>query len=88
MSLRYASRIVVQTGARAAQAARSVKDTATAASNSGVGAGTSSSRGVRRVSTSLESKRAAVAKAVADAKRKRAEESLRTVMFLSIWGPN
>lgn len=86
MSLRYASRFVVQTGARAAQAARSVKDTATAASNSG--AGTSSSRGVRRVSTSLESKRAAVAKAVADAKRKRAEESLRTVMFLSIWGPN
>jgi transposase-like protein len=86
MSLRYASRFVVQAGSRATQAARGVKESATAASNSG--AGVSSTRGVRRVSTSLESKRSAIAKAVADAKRKRAEESLRTVMFLSIWGPN
>jgi hypothetical protein len=87
MSLGYANRFVVQIGARATQAARGVKESVTVASNSGAGA--SSSRGVRRVSASLESwKRAAFAKSVDDAKKKLADKSLRTVVFLINWGSN
>lgn len=80
MSLRYASRIVLQSGARAAQGTRSVKDSATSSSSS------SSSKRVRRFSGALDSP-VDVASNGRD-KRKRAEEALRMIMFLSVWGPN
>ena len=86
MSLQYMGRIVAQSGARAAQgmrdhASRSVKETATATS--------SSSGRVRPLSGALDSSSGLKSAVTAgEDKRKRAEESLRTVVFLSCWGPN
>ncbi|KAG8043191.1 hypothetical protein GUJ93_ZPchr0458g22481 [Zizania palustris] len=93
MSLRYVSRV----GARAAQAVResagrSVKDKAQSAAT----ATTSSSSAMARsrapaAAGSVDSGRVsavAAARRAAEEKRKREEQSLRTVMFLSVWGPN
>ncbi|WOK96431.1 hypothetical protein Cni_G05138 [Canna indica] len=87
MSLRYMSRVVVQGGARAVQgvrdhASRSIKDSAAATSSSS----SSSSRVRWFVDSSSSTLKAGCASAVD--KRKRAEESLRMVMYLSCWGPN
>ncbi|URE11360.1 Wound-induced protein [Musa troglodytarum] len=86
MSVRYMSRVVVQGGARAAQgirdhASRSVKD--------GAAASSSSSNRVRRLSGAVEDSSILKAGCAAGVdERKRAEEFLRTVMYLSCWGPN
>lgn len=75
------SRVVVQGGARAVQSirdhtSRSIKDPS------------SSSSKVRRLSGVVESSAGGLTAAAGAEMSKRAEESLRMVMFLSCWGPN
>uniref|UniRef100_A0A0A9AXQ8 Uncharacterized protein n=1 Tax=Arundo donax TaxID=35708 RepID=A0A0A9AXQ8_ARUDO len=87
MSLRYMSRV----GARAAQGVRestgrSAKDKAQSASSS------SMARSREQAAASVDSGRmsamAAARRKAEEEKQKRAEQALRTVMFLSVWGPN
>ncbi|CAO2043894.1 unnamed protein product [Urochloa humidicola] len=96
MSLRYMSRV----GARAAQAVRestgrTVKDKAQSASSSS--SASMARSGGRATGGSVDSGRASAAAAARrkaeEEKRRRAEQALRsaalrTVMFLSVWGPN
>ncbi|KMZ67133.1 hypothetical protein ZOSMA_278G00190 [Zostera marina] len=95
MSLRYASKLVIQGGSRVAQeikdpVSKSLKDTAVAntSSSSAVSASTpSSSRQIRR----KIKKSTAVTKNCAaseENRRRSGEESFRTVIYLSCWGPN
>ncbi|KAJ1272986.1 hypothetical protein BS78_06G245100 [Paspalum vaginatum] len=86
MSLRYMSRV----GARAAQAVResstgrSVKDKAQSASMARSGrAPAAGSVDAGRASAAAVARRKAE-----EEKRRQAEQALRTVMFLSVWGPN
>ncbi|KAJ6935345.1 hypothetical protein NC652_010379 [Populus alba x Populus x berolinensis] len=87
MSLRYASRVLYQSGVRVVQG---MKDQASKCDSSAIkslrdSACSSSSKQARRFSGSVDSSSYMNAK---NEKFKQAEESLRTVMFLSCWGPN
>ncbi|KAM0897165.1 hypothetical protein ACQ4PT_022731 [Festuca glaucescens] len=93
MSLRY---MISRVGARAAQAvregaatARSVKDRAQQQSMARTTRTPAAAQTVES-GTGRASSSAAMARKAAEEERRRraAEESLRTVMFLSIWGPN
>uniref|UniRef100_A0A7N1A302 Uncharacterized protein n=1 Tax=Kalanchoe fedtschenkoi TaxID=63787 RepID=A0A7N1A302_KALFE len=87
MSLRHGSRIAYQLGVRAMQGAKdraaSRWDTASAVKSLH---DTSSGTKARRFSTAVDSSNAGVRSE--PQRRRQAEESLRTVMFLSCWGPN
>lgn len=77
MSLRYVSRVLYQSGMR--MFFQGMKD-------QGQKCDHHSKLQARRFSTTFDS--AAAFKAVNSDKLKRAEESLRIVMYLSCWGPN
>ncbi|CAM8984620.1 unnamed protein product [Rhodiola kirilowii] len=84
MSLRYGSRVAYQLGVRAMQAvkdrAASKMDTTSAFKTL---RDTSSGNKTGRFTGGVDSSHAIVMQ-----NRKQEEESLRTVMFLSCWGPN
>ncbi|XP_028805355.1 uncharacterized protein LOC114760257 [Neltuma alba] len=87
MSLRYVWRIVYQTGMRGWQG---MKDQGSKCGDSAIkslrdSASSSSSKQVRRFSNAFDSP---AVKASNSDKLKQAEESLRTIMYLSCWGPN
>ncbi|KAB5560527.1 hypothetical protein DKX38_005484 [Salix brachista] len=87
MSLRCMSRVLYQSGMRVVQG---MKDQASKCDSSAIkslrdSACSSSSKQARRFSGSVDS---SVFMDARSEKFKQAEESLRTVMFLSCWGPN
>ncbi|TQD88320.1 hypothetical protein C1H46_026201 [Malus baccata] len=84
MSLRYASRVVYQAALRAMQG---IKDQAPKCGDSTVKSARDSSQ-AWRLSASLDSRGGLKGAGKSSERVKEAEESLRTVMFLSCWAPN
>ncbi|KAL5704556.1 hypothetical protein ACHQM5_022964 [Ranunculus cassubicifolius] len=77
MSLRYMSRALYQASVRAIQASRNLKDSNCSAATS--------SKQIRKFSTARDSSYK-VAKIDTNEKARKAEESFRTVLYLSCWG--
>ncbi|VVA23500.1 PREDICTED: wound-responsive family [Prunus dulcis] len=83
MSLRDVSRVVYQAGMRVTQGVKEQAPKCGGSSSSS--SSSSSSKQAWRFSSSVDS---GAFKAANSDKVKQAEESLRTVMYLSCWGPN